>query len=347
MSVMTIGRRGALGLPLAALAVTRVESAMSRTPAPADAQPEEALGIGLEGLPYPGPIAFHTVLMGGQKLRMAYMDFAPAGPANGRAIFLFHGKNFDSSYWTEVIGWLRGAGYRVIVPDQIGFNKSAKPTLDYSFEMLAKNTMSLADALALAQIEILGHSTGGALAVRLASLFPKRVTRLVLEDPIGLVDYRDYIPPQDTETLVAAEYAYTADSYRAFIGRFFPLLPGQDYERFVSWRMRVARSAEFDRFARAAALTYQMIYHGPTRPLYAGLAMPVLLMAGTNDRSAPLIGYASPEAKARIKGIHEAAQDAMKELRAGVFASFPGVGHVPHLEAPERFREQLLSFLKS
>jgi pimeloyl-ACP methyl ester carboxylesterase len=85
--------------------------------------------------------------------------------------------------------------------------------------------------------------------VRLASMHPERVTQLILEDPIGLVDYRIYIRPQDTQTLVDAEHAYTTETYRAFIAHFFPLLAPADYEPFVTWRMRTTRSGEFDRFA--------------------------------------------------------------------------------------------------
>lgn len=139
----------------------------------------------------------------------------------------------------------------------------------------------------------------------------------------------------------------SANTYRAFIARFFPLLPPAQYEPFVTWRMRVAGSSEFERFAQAAALTYQMIYREPVRALYSTLSMPVLLTAGSKDRSAPLIGYATAEAKARMPGIHEAAQQAMADLRFGRFVSFPDVGHVPHLERPARFRAELLSFLKS
>ncbi|WP_051291984.1 alpha/beta fold hydrolase [Acetobacter nitrogenifigens] len=343
-----VTRRSALTLPIAtaALAVTAGRT-MAGPLQPATTETTEPLGIGLEGWPYPGPVSFLPLVMGGQSVRMAYMDFAPTSGANGRAIFLLHGKNFDGSYWSGPIDWLRGAGFRVIVPDQIGFNKSSKPDLDYSFEALSRNTLALADALSLGRITLFGHSTGGALAVRMASMVPDRIEQLVLEDPIGLVDYRAFIPSQETETLVTAEHAYTIDSYRAFIAHFFPLLPKNSYEPFVTWRMRTTLSSEFDRFARASALTYQMIYREPVRPLYASLTMPVMLTAGTKDRSAPLISYASAAARAAMPGIHPAAQQAVNELRNGRFISFSDAGHVPHLEMPERFRAELLSFMKS
>jgi pimeloyl-ACP methyl ester carboxylesterase len=339
-------RRGVMGLSVAVAAdgVMGVQDAVAAPAGPVRPSPEP-LGIALEGWPYPGPVSFLPVSMEGQSLRMAYMDFAPTGAANGRAIILLHGKNFDGAYWRGPIDWLRGTGFRVVVPDQIGFNKSAKPDLDYTFEALARNTIALADALSLGRFCVLGHSTGGALAIRMASMVPDRIERLVLEDPIGLVDYRAFVAPQETAVLIAAEHAYTPASYRAFIAHFFPILPQEDYESFVTWRMRVAQSAEFDRFARASALTYQMIYREPVRPLLATLTMPTLLTAGTSDRSAPLVTYATAEARARMPGLHEAARLAMADLHAGRFVSFPGVGHVPHLEAPDHFRQALAAFL--
>jgi len=63
---------------------------------------------------------------------------APAASANGRAVLLLHGRNFASSYWESAIKALTGAGYRVIVPDQVGFGKSSKPLDRKSFEDLAR-----------------------------------------------------------------------------------------------------------------------------------------------------------------------------------------------------------------
>ncbi len=49
---------------------------------------------------------------------------------------------------------------RVVVPDQIGFGKSPKPDLHYSFEMLAQSTKRLLDELAIARAAVVGHSMG-------------------------------------------------------------------------------------------------------------------------------------------------------------------------------------------
>jgi pimeloyl-ACP methyl ester carboxylesterase len=60
--------------------------------------------------------------------------------------------------------------------------------------MLARHTALLLDHLNLPRVDIVAHSLGGMLAVRFSRSYPTRVERLVLEAPIGLEDYRNFVP---------------------------------------------------------------------------------------------------------------------------------------------------------
>ncbi|MDB5655196.1 MAG: alpha/beta hydrolase, partial [Tardiphaga sp.] len=106
-------------LLLSAVLATLPFSAHAAEPAAA----REPYGIGLEGFAYPYPVQMFSVVNEGEPLKMAYMDVKSEKP-NGRTVLLLHGRNFPSSYWAPVIGVLTDAGYRVVVPDQIGFGKS-------------------------------------------------------------------------------------------------------------------------------------------------------------------------------------------------------------------------------
>jgi pimeloyl-ACP methyl ester carboxylesterase len=133
------------------------------------AQQEHALSITLENVNYPHPISFLKLNFEGQDLRMAYMDIKPIKP-NDRTIMLLHGKNFGGYYWTNVIQSLVNEGYHVIVPDQIGFGKSSKPFINYSFHTLAAFNKLLLDSLGVQKVSIMGHSMGGMLASRPVAL---------------------------------------------------------------------------------------------------------------------------------------------------------------------------------
>ena len=174
----------------------------------------EAMGIALEGFPYPYPVDFLPLTLEGEDLRLAYMDVPPTGPPTGRTVVLLHGRNFPSSYWAPTIKALAEAGYRVVAPDQIGFGKSSKPGFAYSFDAMARATIALLDSLHVDRFDLVGHSMGGMLAVRLARAYGSRIDHLVLYSPIGLEDYRFYVPPVTDEELARRERALTADGYR-------------------------------------------------------------------------------------------------------------------------------------
>src|ERR1700728_5168629 len=159
----------------------------------AEPAPREPYGIGLEGFAYPYPVNMLPLVNDGEPVRMAYMDVAPAQP-NGRIVLLLHGRNFPSSYWAPVIKTLNEAGYRVLVPDQIGFGKSSKPSADLHFDTLARNTIALLDHLRIAKADIIAHSMGGMIGVRIARAYPDRIQHLLLAAAIGVADYRLYVP---------------------------------------------------------------------------------------------------------------------------------------------------------
>ena len=304
------------------------------------------LGIALESYPYPAPVHFLEFDMQGQVVRMAYMDISPSGAANGQTVVLLHGKNFGGYYWESTIHILADAGYRVVVPDQIGWGKSSKPDLHYSFSNLAANTARLLDSLGVRQFALLGHSTGGILAVRFARSYPERVVALVLEDPIGLEDYRLKIPPQSEETLFQDELNDTdSEKIRTFYARYFAHPAAEIYGPLAEVQIRVTRSGEYPRWAKSSALAYQMIYEQPVLYDYPLLQPPTLLIVGQEDHVAPLSAYATAAVKGTLGHIVELAEAVIKGVPHGTLLVIPDAGHIPHLEQPARFQQAVLKFL--
>jgi pimeloyl-ACP methyl ester carboxylesterase len=318
--------------------IALIASAQAETPA------LRPLGIGLEDVDYPYPVHFLDLTIEGQTLRMAYMDVAPSGPANGKTVVLLHGKSFSGDYWARTIAKLSADGYRVVVPDQLGFGKSAKPDIRYNFDLLARNTKILLDSLGVTRAAIVGHSFGGMLAVYFARDYPETTGVLALENPIGLEDYRSAIPPQPIETLFKTEMTQTTETYRAFMTAFFIGWP-PTAQHYVDIFSGVLLSPEYPRWARASALTYEMMFEEPNRQEYPLLKMPVLLIIGQSDRSVFFRRYASPEAIKPLGNWPELGRQALKDLSDGKLVEIVGAGHVSHVEKFDEFEAALDAFL--
>jgi pimeloyl-ACP methyl ester carboxylesterase len=304
------------------------------------------LGIGLEEFEYPYPVRFLPLTSDLQSVEMAYMDVAPRVEPNGKTVVLMHGKAFGGYYFQNVIEALIASGYRVIAPDQIGWSKSSKPDIHYSFQLLAGNTGTLLDHLGVGSVAVLGHSTGGMTAVRFTLMNPDRVTHLVLEDPLGLADYRRGIPPQSEETLYAHELHWTdPETIRGYFAQYFVHPDPKVYEPLADILIRVTLSPDYPRWARAAALAFQMIYQQPVRYEYAQIAPPTLLIVGAKDHVVPLGNYAQPAEVARLGNFIELSAEAARDIPRATRAVIPDCGHIPHLEFPAQFLAALLPFL--
>jgi len=160
----------AIGLALLglALAVAYVSSAQPERDAVAAAEGE--LGIELESRRVTiGDVALHVVL---------------AGPADGEPVVLLHGFPEFWYAWRHVMARLAAAGFRVIAPDQRGYNLSDKPpdVTAYRVELLASDVANLINALGYQRADLVGHDWGGGVAWQVVIRHPERVRRLAIID---------------------------------------------------------------------------------------------------------------------------------------------------------------------
>jgi len=325
---------------LASLAV------LSLTPhAAAWAADREPYGIGLEGFQYPYPVQMLPVTHESEQLRMAYMD-VPSQKPNGRIVVLLHGRNFPSSYWAPVIRTLADAGYRVVIPDQIGFGKSSKPAGDLHFDSLARNTITLMDHLGITKFDVVAHSLGGMLGVRIARAYPDRVERLLLAAPIGLEDYRLYVPPTPTERIIESEDKLTADGYRKQLETNYALkLPPEQVTPFIDARFNIKGAADYPRWLRAFVSSAQMIYREPVAHEIPLIGLPTLFIMGADDHNAPGKPNAPEALRPKMGQNADLAKALAAKMPKATAEVLPNVGHLVFLDAPAKFNELMLGFL--
>jgi pimeloyl-ACP methyl ester carboxylesterase len=130
-------------------------------------------------------------------LDIAYAD---SGPADGPIVLLIHGWPDAARAWNAVAARLNEAGYRTIVPELRGAGGTRflrdDTVRDGSGIALANDAVDLADALGIAQFDVVGHDWGARAAYTISALFPDRVRRMaalaLAYQPRGVFELPDF-----------------------------------------------------------------------------------------------------------------------------------------------------------
>ncbi len=124
-----------------------------------------------------------------------------AGPEDAPPVILLHGFPDAWFGWKFQIDQLLQAGYRVIIPDQRGYNLSSKPKgyEHYRIETLGQDIVKLADSLNIGKFSLAGHDWGAAVSWYLAEQWPERITHLAIINvphPSVMISYLKKHPKQ-------------------------------------------------------------------------------------------------------------------------------------------------------
>jgi TonB family protein len=308
----------------------------------------EGLDARLSSYDYPHDVEIFELSAQRQTLEMAYMDVAPEpSAANGEVVLLLHGKNFSGAYWASTIDALVEEGFRVVVPDQIGFGKSSKPRhFQYSFHGLASYTAQLLDELGVDDVHVVGHSMGGMLATRFALEAAERTSSLTLVNPIGLEDWKRKVPYRPVEWWFERELEKTPEGIKAYMTESY--FDGQwkdEYAPLLEIQAGWTQGPDYERIAWTSALTFDMIFTQPVIYEFDLVEAPTLLIIGGRDRTALGKGLVSEEVRQTLGRYPEISRRAAELIPNARLELLEGIGHIPQFEAPERYETLLVDFV--
>lgn len=296
---------------------------------------------------YPFEVHFKDLNSQKQHLKMAYMDVVPK-KANGKIIMLLHGKNFNGAYWEKTAKDLSDKGFRVIIPDQIGFGKSSKPqNYQFSFAQLANNTKAILDDLKIEKVIVLGHSMGGMVATRFTLMYPEAVEQLILENPIGLEDYKVLAKYQTVDEAYQSELKNTTETYKNYQLKFY--YDNKWKAEYQPWLDLIAGwtlHKDYPQVAWNAALTSDIIFNQPVVYEFKNIKTPTLLIIGTRDRTAIGKDRAPKEIQATMGQYQELGKKTQQQISGSKLVEFDNVGHLPHIEVYDKFWNALYDFIQ-
>ena len=304
------------------------------------------IDIHLENYEYPFPVKFLSTTAQNQSLKMAYMDVMPES-FNGKTVMLFHGKNFNGAYWKQTAEALLKKGYRVFIPDQVGFGKSTKPEcFQYSFQQLASLTKVLLDSLQIKTVSLLGHSMGGMLAARFTLMYPETVNALILLNPIGLEDYKLKVPYQSINALYQKELQQTYESMKKYqLQSYYDNQWKPAYDEWLNINADMTLNKQYPLVAYNNALTTDMVMSQPVVYELQNIKVPTLLIIGQRDKAALGKDLVSPKVAATMGNYPKLGLATQQKIRNSKLVKIEGIGHLPHIEAFDKFFKPFLQFL--
>ncbi|HEV2149049.1 MAG TPA: alpha/beta fold hydrolase [Longimicrobiaceae bacterium] len=226
--------------------------------------------------------------------------------AEGDPLVLLHGLSGSSRWWRRNVPAL-AEGFRVVVPDVIGFGRTRRRGKLPPIAQLADLLAGWMDRLALPPVDLVGHSMGGQLSVHLAARHPERVKRLVLVDSAGI--------PRPLSPLTLLRFAAEVAPPRRWGDPYFlPTIVGD------------AALAGPRTIIRALA----HILRDDVRPLLPEIAIPTLVVWGELDTIIPL----------------EHAREFRAGIPGARLAVLRDAAHNPMVDRPEDFNRLVADFLR-
>jgi pimeloyl-ACP methyl ester carboxylesterase len=255
----------------------------------------------------------------------------------GPAVLLIHGITSSSRTWRTVMPAL-AEHHTVIAPDLLGHGRSAKPRGDYSLGGYASGLRDLLVALEVPSATVVGHSLGGGVAMQFAYQFPERVQRLALVDSGGLGSEVSLV--LRAATLPGAEYVLPLLASGPLRGAGAAL-------GSVLGRVGVRASAD----VRGMAEGFESLGDAAARRAFVHTARSVIDPAGQRVDATDRLYLAEHVPSLIVWGDHDRmipvqhGRDAHELMPGSRLEIFPGAGHFPFNDDPERFVAVLTDFI--
>ena len=196
---------------------------------------------------------------------------------------------------------------------------------------------------------MLGHSTGGMLALRYALMYPNEMVGLVVVNPIGLEDWKAKgVPFASVDQLYQQELKTSFDSIKKYQQATY--YAGEWKPQYDRWVMMLAGmyTGECARLvAWNQALTSDMILSQPVVYEFERISVPTVLLIGQKDTTAIGKDRAPPEIANTLGNYPELGRIAHQRIKSSTLVTFAELGHSPQVQEPARFNKALLEHLSN
>lgn len=261
---------------------------------------------------------------------MADLSYAVHGPRDGPALLLIHGFPFDRAMWRFQVAPLTAAGYRVVVAELPGFGRTeelGKPLKPLeSMDAMAAELLALLGRLRIHQVVPVGFSMGGYVALALAAAAPDRLAGLILVDTRAEADSEEARKKRDATIADVGAHGTRGLATAMMANQLTEATRAS--ERLLAEEVRTMMLRQPK--ATVAAALKAMRDRPDRRDLLPGLACPILVVVGDQDKVTPL----------------DSAKTMLGASRKGELKVIEGAAHLSPMERPDDVNEAFLDWLR-
>jgi pimeloyl-ACP methyl ester carboxylesterase len=257
-------------------------------------------------------ISDQTITARGLRFHVRTWRLVQDGDAVRPAVVLLHGLASAVAIWDLVAPLVVGAGLRVLALDQRGHGESDKPDEGYDFATIVEDDHAVLAGLHLDRAVIVGHSWGGAVALRLAITYPEIAAALVLIDGgFTQLSSRGWTRDEAIRALTPPQFAGTP--VRDFLARIRAGPLGQQWtDELAGIMLRIVQEQPDGTVAPRLAFANHMrivaaMWDEPTLAHYERLHCPTLLVSAEDDAASDF-ARVKREAIATIQAKHRHVQ---------------------------------------
>jgi pimeloyl-ACP methyl ester carboxylesterase len=195
---------------------------------------------------------------------------------------------------------------------------------------------------------VLGHSMGGMLATRFSLMYPETVEKMVLENPIGLEDWKVVTPYVSIDQQYKYELNASYETTKAYqLAFYYDNKWKPEYNEWVYLLTGWVKHPDYKVVAYNNAQTSDMIFTQPVLYEFQNIKAPTLLIIGTRDRTAIGKNNVKDEAVREKMGLYQnLGKETQKKIPNSELVELDNIGHLPHIEAFEQFIKPLKDFLE-
>lgn len=254
----------------------------------------------------------------------------------GPVVIFLHGVGCHVEFWEKNISAF-SKKHRVFAVDVIGYGRTDKPEVEYTFELMGNFVLDFMKAMDIEKASLVGNSMGGGISIWVASEAPERVEKVVLVDPVGVG--RGLFPVMRLMTLPVLGNILTKPGRKGVLLQMKSCLadPSHVDDEFID-RTTVINELPGNQRSFLSLLRITANMGGMRKELITDfkerikkIKSPILIIWGKQDAVLPITDI-------------EAAVQKFDNAR---FHVMDQAGHCPQIDKPEEFNETVLDFLKS